>query len=416
MIVAMTSWIFLMRILASIGSEAVAGATIAIRVMMFTMMPAWGMSNAAATLVGQNLGAQQPERAEASVWQIGWYNMAYLLLIAVLFSVPTDHRALTEDAEVIRWREWLASFVSLSYVCDGSVQDSTLPATPCTRPDHLVFRLIQIPLAWGWRAPVCRKPACSGGFVSGNVGGLFTCGCSSWPLEVSAGLTAGVRSDSRWRAAISVGCRKDAGEAAALRATRRAKQRSENPVSRIGGLGPSCQTNLATSGVRRRFAEPRCSPQTRTACVDGGPPQLGTMAAPPRARHDVAMPTRAPAASNRRNALARCGCRRVAWGRTRWRCSSNRAALGGACRHTTPPRAHAGAGAGRGSAASARDLRSRWWRATSRPLPAHAGAQHSNRARCLRSSNISHLPRILRPGFPGCAHEFTAVPRRQCPK
>src|ERR687898_370900 len=103
MIVAMTSWIFLMRILADIGSEAVAGATIAIRIMMFTMMPAWGMSNAAATLVGQNLGAQQPARAEASVWRIGAYNMVYLLAVSVaFFALPHELMGIfTADPTVI---------------------------------------------------------------------------------------------------------------------------------------------------------------------------------------------------------------------------------------------------------------------------------------------------------------------------
>ncbi|HMQ00115.1 MAG TPA: MATE family efflux transporter, partial [Cyclobacteriaceae bacterium] len=84
-IVAMTSWIFLMRILADVGSEAVAGSTIAIRIMMFTMMPAWGLSNAAATLVGQNLGAGNPERAESSVWKSGFYNMIFLVTVSLLY-------------------------------------------------------------------------------------------------------------------------------------------------------------------------------------------------------------------------------------------------------------------------------------------------------------------------------------------
>ena len=156
MLVAMTSWIFLMRILSSISSEAVAGATIAIRVMMFTMMPAWGMSNAAATLVGQNLGAQQPERAEASVWQIGWYNMAYLVLVAVLFfAFPRQIVGIfSADANVIAiGAEWLR-ILSYSLFVYGwwmvSVQafngagDTTTP----TWINVVFFWLIQIPLAW----------------------------------------------------------------------------------------------------------------------------------------------------------------------------------------------------------------------------------------------------------------------------
>lgn len=156
MIVAMTSWIFLMRVLASIGSEAVAGATIAIRVMMFTMMPAWGMSNAAATLVGQNLGAQQPQRAEAAVWRIGWYNMAYLLVVSVAFFLfPHGIVAFfTDDAKVVAvGAEWLR-ILSYSLFVYGwwmvSVQafngagDTMTP----TRINLVFFWLIQIPLAW----------------------------------------------------------------------------------------------------------------------------------------------------------------------------------------------------------------------------------------------------------------------------
>jgi len=156
MIVAMTSWIFLMRILASIGSEAVAGATIAIRVMMFTMMPAWGMSNAAATLVGQNLGAQQPERAEASVWQIGRYNMGYLLCIALLFFLlPRELVGVfSSDAQVVAiGAEWLR-ILSYSLFVYGwwmvSVQafnGAGDTATP-TWINVVFFWLIQIPLAW----------------------------------------------------------------------------------------------------------------------------------------------------------------------------------------------------------------------------------------------------------------------------
>lgn len=156
MIVAMTSWIFLMRILASIGSEAVAGATIAIRVMMFTMMPAWGMSNAAATLVGQNLGATRPERAEAAVWQIGRYNMGYLLCIALLFFLLPRELVgfFSGDAQVVAiGGEWLR-ILSYSLFVYGwwmvSVQafnGAGDTATP-TWINVVFFWLIQIPLAW----------------------------------------------------------------------------------------------------------------------------------------------------------------------------------------------------------------------------------------------------------------------------
>jgi putative MATE family efflux protein len=184
MIVAMTSWIFLMRILADVGSVAVAGSTIAIRIMMFTMMPAWGLSNAAATLVGQNLGADNPDRAESAVVKIGFYNMIFLIVVSLgyFFFNHTLMRIFSDSPEVVAiGGEWLR-ILSYSYFVYGwwmvSVQafngagDTKTP----TKINIVFFWLIQLPLCYvlaiemGWQ----HSGVYWGVFISETSVGLFT--------------------------------------------------------------------------------------------------------------------------------------------------------------------------------------------------------------------------------------------------
>lgn len=108
-LIGTSSWIFLMRIMSEFGSEVLAGYTIAIRVMMFTLMPSWGMSNAAATLVGQNLGAKQPDRAEVSVWKTGKYNAIFMGTVSLVYLIFAK--------EIISWFNTTPDVVKNGSLC-----------------------------------------------------------------------------------------------------------------------------------------------------------------------------------------------------------------------------------------------------------------------------------------------------------
>ena len=116
-IIGTSSWIFLMRIISEFGSEVLAGYTIAIRVIMFTMMPAWGLSNAAATLVGQNLGANQPDRAEKSVWKTAKYNALFMVAVSLIYLLFADTIIswFSAETEVLHYGALSLRIVTVAY-------------------------------------------------------------------------------------------------------------------------------------------------------------------------------------------------------------------------------------------------------------------------------------------------------------
>ncbi|MEJ2506181.1 MAG: MATE family efflux transporter [Ignavibacteriaceae bacterium] len=155
-IIASASWIFLMRIISAFGSIALAGYTVAIRVVMFTLLPAWGISNAAATMVGQNLGANQPERAEKSVWYTGFYNMAFMLIVMITFLLLAENiiAFFTRQNDVIINAAQCLKIVSLGYLfyAWGMVLVQSFNGAGDTRTPTImhffIFWMMQIPLAY----------------------------------------------------------------------------------------------------------------------------------------------------------------------------------------------------------------------------------------------------------------------------
>ncbi|WP_321309633.1 MATE family efflux transporter [Marinifilum fragile] len=155
-IIATSSWIGLMRIMAEFGSAAIAGYTIAIRILIFILLPSWGLSNAAATLVGQNLGANQPERAEKSVWAAGRINVAFLGLIGIIFFLfPTYFIELfTDDQGIVVNGIQALKIISCGFIFYGmgmvllnSINGAGDTQTP-TILNLISFWIVEIPVAY----------------------------------------------------------------------------------------------------------------------------------------------------------------------------------------------------------------------------------------------------------------------------
>ncbi|WP_395743929.1 MATE family efflux transporter [Prosthecobacter sp.] len=156
LLISTTSWVGLFKILTGFGSAALAGYTIAIRIVIFALMPAWGLANAGATLVGQNLGAQKPERAEAAVKiavKLDAIVLSLIGLLFVLFAHPLIH-LFTQDAEVLAFGTQALWILSLAFplyaagMCFESAFNGSGDTWTPVRLNFLCLWVGQIPIAW----------------------------------------------------------------------------------------------------------------------------------------------------------------------------------------------------------------------------------------------------------------------------
>jgi putative MATE family efflux protein len=157
--ISTASWLSMARINAMFGSAAIAGYSLAIRIILFAILPSWGISSAAATLVGQNLGAKRPDRSERAVWLAGAYNMAFLTLVGILLFAFAHGlvRLFTDDPVMAPIAVTALRYISIGYpfyawgmIMEQAFNGAGDTATP-TWINLFCYWMLQLPLAW-WLA------------------------------------------------------------------------------------------------------------------------------------------------------------------------------------------------------------------------------------------------------------------------